>query len=228
MDKKILTGQIETHLTKLPHSEKLVHKEIVADFIKLAAEAKKDGFDLQVISGFRSYEQQVNIWNRKALGKRALLDSDGHPLDYDKLKPKEIVAAIMRWSAIPGASRHHWGTEIDVFDGNGLEASQVQLTPQEVASDGPMGQLHLWLDERIQNNLSFGFFRPYEIDNGGVAPEKWHLSYAPVSNNYTQAYSLEVFKENIENSQIELKEILLKNLKYYYEQYVINICTSPF
>ena len=55
MDKKILTGQIETHLTKLPHSEKLVHKEIVADFIKLAAEAKKDGFDLQVISGFRSY-----------------------------------------------------------------------------------------------------------------------------------------------------------------------------
>ena len=28
---------------------------------------------------------------------------------------------------------------------------------------------------------AFGFFRPYTTDRGGVAPEPWHLSYAPVA-----------------------------------------------
>ena len=26
------------------------------------------------------------------------------------------MAAILVWSALPGASRHHWGTDLDVFD----------------------------------------------------------------------------------------------------------------
>ena len=28
---------------------------------------------------------------------------------------------------------------------------------------------------------SHGFYRPYARDHGGIAPERWHLSYAPVS-----------------------------------------------
>jgi hypothetical protein len=28
---------------------------------------------------------------------------------------------------------------------------------------------------------SRGFYRPYAVDRGGVAPERWHLSYAPLA-----------------------------------------------
>ena len=38
----------------------------------------------------------------------------------------------MRWSAIPGSSRHHWGTDLDVYDAAAVTPDyQVQLTPQE-------------------------------------------------------------------------------------------------
>jgi LAS superfamily LD-carboxypeptidase LdcB len=226
--KDILTGRSEAHLTKLLPSEKLVHKELAPAFNKLQLAAKDEGFDLQIISSFRAYEQQLHIWNNKAQGKRTLLDDKGEPLDFNKLNKEEVVKAIMRWSAVPGASRHHWGTDIDVFDANMLEASQVQLTPQEVAPDGPMGKLHQWLDKLIGNNESFGFFRPYAHDNGGVAPEMWHLSYAPVSVDYYNEYTLDVFIENLEGSDILLKEILLKDPKYYFETYVSNIIAPPF
>ena len=57
----------------------------------------------------------------------------------------------------------------------------MQLTPAEVAPGGPFDALHRWLDERMAAHASQGFFRPYARDCGGVAPERWHLSYAPLS-----------------------------------------------
>jgi hypothetical protein len=33
----------------------------------------------------------------------------------------------------------------------------------------------------MASGASRGFFRPYARDRGGVAPERWHLSYAPLS-----------------------------------------------
>ena len=36
----------------------------------------------------------------------------------------------------------------------------------------------------------FGFFRPYRTDRGGVSPEPWHLSYAPVSLPALESLSL--------------------------------------
>ena len=34
---------------------------------------------------------------------------------------------------------------------------------------------------------SEGFFRPYGEDRGGVAPERWHLSFAPLSHEMERA-----------------------------------------
>ena len=33
-----------------------------------------------------------------------------------KLKPDEAINEIIRFSTLPGTSRHHWGTEIDIID----------------------------------------------------------------------------------------------------------------
>ena len=59
----------------------------------------------------------------------------------------------------------------------------------EVAPDGVFGPLHAWLDERMAADESEGFFRPYDEDRGGVAPERWHLSYAPLALAMERALS---------------------------------------
>ena len=92
------------------------------------------------------------------------------------------MRAILRYSAIPGTSRHHWGTDLDVYDAAALPADyRLQLSPQEVAPGGLFDPLHRWLDERMAAGASQGFFRPYARDSGGVAPERWHLSFAPLA-----------------------------------------------
>ncbi|MEE8116250.1 MAG: D-alanyl-D-alanine carboxypeptidase family protein, partial [Gemmatimonadales bacterium] len=82
-----------------------VHEEVVEPFRSLKREARTAGFDLRILSGYRSFEQQLSIWNRKASGKLAVLDGDAVPLDVEALSEQELVFAILRWSALPGASR---------------------------------------------------------------------------------------------------------------------------
>ena len=89
------------------------------------------------------------------------------------------VEAILLWSALPGASRHHWGTDVDVVDRSACPPGyRPQLMTAEFAPRGIFAKLDGWL---AANMGHFGFFRPYTRDRGGVLPEPWHLSYAPVS-----------------------------------------------
>ena len=101
------------------------------------------GFDLRVASGFRSFDRQLAIWNGKAAGSRPIHDDVGLPIDRGALGEDELIAAILRFSALPGASRHHWGSDMDVYDAAAVpEGYAVQLSPAEVADDGPFGALH--------------------------------------------------------------------------------------
>lgn len=97
-----LTEQTEEHLCSSADAEMLgasVHIDVVAPFLELKDEARGAGFELEINSGFRSFEKQLSIWNRKATGQLAVLDSDAHPLDIDLLNERELVFAILRWSA---------------------------------------------------------------------------------------------------------------------------------
>jgi len=159
-----------------------VHPEVAAAFSALQGDAAAAGFDLTIASGFRSFERQLAIWNGKARGERPVHDDVGLEIVLSELPVAQQLQAILRFSALPGASRHHWGTDIDIYDAAALaDGNQVQLVPAEVASGGVFDALHCWLDRRIDAGLSRGFFRPYASDRGGVAPERWHLSYAPLS-----------------------------------------------
>ena len=114
------------------------------------------------------------------------------------MSPEEIVFAILRWSALPGGSRHHWGTDFDVIDAAAVpEDFRVQLTPEEVADRGVFGPFHCWLDERIAEGKSYGLFRPYAVDRGGVAPERWHLSYAPRAREFQDLLTEQALLEKI-------------------------------
>ncbi len=222
----VLTGQTEGHLCSRPDTERLearVHAQVVAPFVRLRAEAAEVGFDLRIVSGFRSFERQRSIWNRKATGELAILDSGGEPLAIEDMSEHEVAYAILRWSALPGASRHHWGTDIDVYDENARPPKyEIELIPSEVENGGMFVPLHLWIDERIESSTSQGFFRPYDADHQGVAPERWHLSYAPLAVVYEEALSLDVLRATISASAIELKSTILENIDDIYRRFVIN------
>ncbi len=226
-----LTGQTEQHLSSSADAELLgvrIHCDVVMPLHQLRDEAGKAGFDLQMLSGFRNFKQQLSIWNRKALGQRAVLDSNAVPLDIEKLSEKELVFAILRWSALPGASRHHWGTDLDVYDANARpEGYEIELIPEEVNAGGMFGPLHEWLDGRIADGAAFGFFRPYDQDRQGVAPELWHLSHAPAASGYEQQFTNELLRETIQKADVELEAALLQNLDEIYERFVTNV-NRPF
>jgi LAS superfamily LD-carboxypeptidase LdcB len=221
-----LTGQTEAHLCSSDEAELLgvrVHRDVVSPFLQLRDEARNAGFDLQILSGFRSFQQQLSIWNRKATGKLAVLDSNAVPLDIERLSEDELVFAILRWSALPGASRHHWGTDLDVYDQRARpEGYEIELIPEEVDAGGMFGPMHAWLDQRIAADSGFGFFRPYDQDRRGVAPERWHLSHAPTAARYGLRLTPELLRETIRIADIELKEAVLQNLDEIYARYVIN------
>lgn len=223
MNIDILLGKTQEHLVPLEGTKFLVHKEMIRDFLKLQQEAKMAGFELQVASAFRDYDRQLRIWNNKALGERKIFDDQGNELNFNALSTKELMFAILRWSAIPGCSRHHWGTDIDIFDGKTQKEDDVKLTPAECIGNGPAAKLHEWLDTLIAKNSSFGFFRPYKEDHGGIAPERWHLSYAPMSSKIMNFFTFSIFKKLLDSNELMLREHLLEHADEIFQRYILNI-----
>ncbi len=176
-----LTGHDDSHLAEAAGGHRLAGAASAA-FDALRADAAQAGFDLAIASSYRSFSRQLAIWNAKAAGARPVHDDSGAPVDVAALSPADTLHAILRFSALPGTSRHHWGTDLDVYDAAAVpEDYAVQLSPGEVAPGGVFDPLHTWLDARMAAGDSHGFYRPYGVDRGGVAPERWHLSYAPLS-----------------------------------------------
>ncbi len=225
----VLTGQTEEQLCSPAEAERLgapVHRDVVAPFEQLRAAARAEGFDIRIESAFRGFDRQLGIWNRKAGGQQAVLDSAAVPIDITTLSERELVFAILRWSALPGASRHHWGTDIDIYDEAARPAGyEIQEIPEEVDPGGMFGPLHEWLDGRIAAGTAFGFFRPYDRDRGGVAPERWHISYAPVSDVLLRQLTPEVLRATVRQADMRLKPVVLEQLDAIYQRFVLNINT---
>ena len=221
MDPLELTGRTRTHIEQLDAPRVALHREAVAPFLALRTAAAQEGIDIMPYSAFRDFSAQVEIWNRKFRGERPLYDRDGNVRDHASLRAEEIVDAILVWSAVPGASRHHWGSEIDVYDAAAIpEGYRVKLLPEEYARGGVFERLAHWLNDNLQR---FHFFRPYESDRGGVYPEPWHISYQPVSTAALTALSPEVIAQALHDTDVLGKELILDRLPEIWRTYVVNI-----
>jgi LAS superfamily LD-carboxypeptidase LdcB len=217
-----LTGQVYSHLTQLSDNI-YVHKQVVSAFKGLQLAAQKDGFNLQIASGFRSFERQQLIWNNKFSGKIRILNKEGHPLAIEKLSEIEKLFAILHWSALPGTSRHHWGTDFDIFDPNCLPVDKkLQLTVSEYSESGYFFELTQWLSENMK---SFGFYRPYQKYNGGVAIEPWHISYFPIAQRAIEKLDLPTIEGAILHNNVLAKALICEQLPVIYEQFIRNIGT---
>ncbi len=216
-----LTGRARTHVVELQHPQCGLHYEAAASFLSMRDAAADDGIDLAARSSFRDFDTQMLIWNRKWLGERRLYDRNSQPVERSSLGDYEAVDTILCWSAIPGGSRHHWGSDVDVIDAAAIpEGHTVELVPAEYAAGGIFSRLNVWLDAHMSR---FGFFRPYRTDRGGVSPEPWHLSYAPVAVPALESLSLSMLRQVIDTSPIEGKSHVLARLPEIYTRFMLSI-----
>jgi LAS superfamily LD-carboxypeptidase LdcB len=225
MNELELTGRARTHVVEIDAPRCALHYEAVASFLAMRDAAARSGIDLQAASSFRDFDRQAAIWNRKWRGERPLFDRSGHPLDARPLDDEHRLDAILCWSAIPGGSRHHWGSDLDVFDAAAMPAGyRVQLLPAEYAANGVFARLTAWLDRHMGR---FGFHRPYASDRGGAGIEPWHLSYAPVARRAIEDLSLTVLKRAIAASDLEGKALVLDRLPEIYTRFVLAVDGPP-
>ncbi len=186
--------------------------------------AADDGINIKVCSGYRDFSRQLKIWNDKAQGKRTVLDNNSNPVELGQKSDKEILDLIMLWSALPGTSRHHWGTDIDVYDENAIELQQLQLVSSEYLSSGPCGNLHRWL---VKHAGDFGFYFPFQEGLSGVNAEPWHLSYYPVSSDILRAFDVNALKQILNEADLELKTEVMARIQSLVDEYVFKVAPPP-
>ena len=218
-----LTGRAATHIRDAPALSARLHAGAIDAIDALREASARAGHDLAIVSSFRDFSRQCGIWNRKFRGEQAVFDRAGRVLDVSSMSGPERVRSILVWSALPGASRHHWGTDFDVYDRAAVPAEyRPELTVAEYTGAGPFVPLNEWLAANLGNH---GFFRPYRTDRGGVSPEPWHLSYAPVSGPALRALTLDVLTEAIEGGDLEGREHVLAQLPQIYDKFVVSVDT---
>ena len=152
-----------------------MHLETKVALASMREAAASEKIKIEVVSAFRSFQRQKEIFE----GKYERFTASG-------LTPLAAIEKIIEYSTIPGTSRHHWGTDIDIIDGNAARPSSV-LQAKNFHGNGPYCKMKEWLNKHAE---SFGFFEVYtdRPDRKGFEYEPWHFSYAPVSISMLQAY----------------------------------------
>ncbi|MNS25377.1 D-alanyl-D-alanine carboxypeptidase [compost metagenome] len=214
-----LLGLDESHLILVGRGPHRLTAATAAAFNDMQVAAAHEGFNLQAASSWRGFERQLAIWNGKWRGERPLLDADNQPLDALQLDDMERLHAILRWSALPGTSRHHWGTDLDIYDPDCLPAgTRLALEPWEYEAGGWFADLGEWLGDHMSD---FGFFLPYAkpLDAAqGVAYEPWHISFALESAE--QRLDPDALALCLQQADIEGKECILSHLDEILARYV--------
>ena len=219
-----LLGQSEDHLQYV-NERVAIHQEMKDAFDGMVNAARADAIELTIASGFRSFDRQLMLWNNKFSGKTSIKNSAGEVVSPKHLSPLELIHSILLYSALPGASRHHWGCDIDVYAPNLLaEDYQLQLEPWEDSEQGPLAKLSAWLAHHAHQ---FGFYFPYASFQGGVAEEPWHISYLPLAQQYQQAFDIELLTQTLNNSSILGKSVIIENLDDIAKRYINNVCAAP-
>jgi zinc D-Ala-D-Ala carboxypeptidase len=154
-------------------------KDAVAAFVRMAEAAAVNGYKLKVVSAFRSFGDQKQIWDDKWTGKTLV---EKRKLPQTVPDPRKRALKILEFSSMPGTSRHHWGTD---FDLNNLNNSWFK--------SGEGAHIYDWL---TLHAAEFGFCQVYspkgEDRPAGYEEEKWHWSYLPVASWYLKQYPVDV------------------------------------
>ncbi len=149
-----------------------LRKDTYEAFRRMYEAALQEGIKLQIRSATRNFEYQKGIWERKwrdLAGARSAVR-------LTRQERLNIALEILLYSSMPGTSRHHWGTDIDL---NSFSNSFFEQGVGKVLYD--------WLQV---NGSAYGFCQPYTAKDEsrayGYEEERWHWTYTPVSAHLTQ------------------------------------------
>ena len=190
----------------------LLEKETYSAFIKMKDAAEKDGIVIKLVSGFRDFYRQQMIWNNKYRKFTNEFSLDG----------PTAIKEIIRFSTIPGTSRHHWGTEIDIIDKN-FQNEKDLLISKKYEEGGIFNSLKKWMDK---NSKRFGFYIVYDDDSNrpGFEYEPWHYTYKPVSDLYQREFLKLDLKSIISKTKVEGKEFINDEfIKKYIDENIMGI-----
>ena len=158
--------------------------ETLDAFSQMANQAEQDGVNLRIASATRNFTYQKSIWENKWTGVAYV---DGENLTKSIPNGLERFKKILEYSSVPGTSRHHWGTDIDINNAN---------LSYFGTKEGK--KVYEWL---VNNAWMFGFCQPYNLKGSerltGYNEEKWHWSYLPLAQNFTQEYKNLIKTEDI-------------------------------
>ena len=122
--------------------------------------------ELSVVSGYRSFDTQAQIVAGQLLG---VTRTNG-----DDAVLRSALLQSLTTRSIPGFSRHHWGTDIDVVS---ADSQSWKTNPTLIA----LADFTRYVAPR------FGFYTPYweghypRPDLPHYNSEPWHLSYYPAA-----------------------------------------------
>lgn len=192
-------------------NQQLLQRDVWNAFLKMKKAAMKDKINIQVVSGFRSYDRQKQIYE----SKYASYTQQG-------LTPTQSIAKIIEYSTIPGTSRHHWGTDMDIIDANQPQPTSV-LEEENYHGNGVYTKMKKWLDEHSE---SFGFYEVYtnKEDRKGFNYEPWHFSYKPISVLMLEEFLCLDFEEIIGNEKLSGQTVLSNEfIEAYYQENILDI-----
>lgn len=207
---KQLIGKDSTHIKAF--EGQYLTPEAGKAYYNMKLAAFKDSINIKIVSAFRSYQRQNQIWNRKYKYYRE-----------QGLSNNEIIDKITDYSTIPGTSRHHWGTEIDIIAVNADMPMRNVLNEKHFKKGGAFHKMYEWLQE---NANKFGFYEAYTDDSSrkGFEYEPWHYSYKPQSKDNLKIY----LDNNLYNHCLDLSikglEKIDEQLKtQYLEEQILDI-----
>lgn len=187
----------------------ILRPEVAEAFEKMKKAAQNDGFNIHVISSYRTFDYQKGIWNRKFNSNK-------------NLSVQQNVEKIIEYSTIPGTSRHHWGTDLDIIHSiNGIPDDP--LNEKHFNKGGSMEKFKLWLDN---NSEKFGFYLVYTNNSkrNGFKYEPWHFTYKPLSDKMFKLYQLEDLKEVLLKENLNGKEAFTnKFIQKYFNENLLDI-----
>jgi len=189
-----------------------LRKEAHDAYIAMKKAAYLAGIDIKMVSSYRSFQRQEAIFERKFLSYT----------EDDEMEPLDAIDKIIEYSTIPGTSRHHWGTDIDIVDGYRKVEGDV-LVPEKFGSGGPYEDFKKWMDE---NSKTYDFHLVY-TDNPkrrGFKYEPWHYSYAPLSKPMLEVFRSKNIVQILQREEfIGAEYFTIGFLKNYIQNNILDI-----
>ncbi|CAI8332370.1 MAG: D-alanyl-D-alanine carboxypeptidase [Flavobacteriaceae bacterium] len=206
-----LIGKGNPDITGNSYTQKM-HKQTKVAFLEMKSAAAKDNISIEVVSAYRSFERQKEIFE----GKYKRFTRQG-------LSATQALSKIIEYSTIPGTSRHHWGTDIDIIQANTGKRPSSVLQEKHFYGVGPFCEMKVWL---TQNANSFGFYEVYtkDVQRKGFSHEPWHFSYRPVSRPMLRAYKKLDIKSILQQEKIKGSEHFSDSfIAKYIKEHILDI-----